>query len=417
MKSKIIINGGKSLHGKIKNQVSKNASLPILSACLLACDEISLFDLPNLSDINNMKKILLGLGVEIKQEGNITKINPQKASFHEISEKLSKSMRSSIFLLGPLLARFKCASISMPGGCKIGERPIDIHLKGLKTLGVKMTSLGDKIFFNALNSHSGTVKLKIPSVGATENLVMFACTQKGKTTLKNVAREPEVVDLCSFLNKMGAKIYGAGTKKIVIHGVENLKGTTYKPMYDRIVAGTIMTAVAGCGGEVEIENACSYENEKLIEILTSFGCQISSCCDIIKIQSDKNLMSCGQIETGFYPEFPTDLQSMILVLSCVAIGETTIVENVFENRFLMTKQLEKLHAKIQQISSHAVKINSSKLIGNEVQAKDLRGGASLVLAGLFAEGETKIKGVEFIDRGYESIETIFSSLGADIKRI
>ncbi|MBR4998657.1 MAG: UDP-N-acetylglucosamine 1-carboxyvinyltransferase, partial [Clostridia bacterium] len=406
------------LYGKIKNQTSKNATLPIMSASLLCDEKVKILETPNITDVDNMIKLLKKIGVKIKREGRDILINPKTAEKSQVNCELAKTMRSSLFLLGSLLAKFKQASIFMPGGCEIGKRPIDIHIDSLKKLGVQVSMHNNCFCFDAKNAKAGVVKLKIPSVGATENIIQFACKLKGVTTIINPAKEPEIVDLCNFLNQMGAKILGAGTNKITIYGVDKLNHTEYKPIGDRIVVGTILCAVALCGGDVEIINAVPYQNLKLIKIMRSMGCQISYKNDIIHIIRDKNLVSAKKISTGYYPKFATDLQSLMLALSCLCEGKTTILEKVFENRFLIVPELIKMGADIKIINSHKVIVNGvENLNGCSVEAKDLRGGASLVLAGLVAKGKTTVNNIHFIDRGYDGLEKVLSELGANIRRI
>ena len=410
--------GGNKLFGEIKNQTSKNATLPIISASLLCDGVVKILDAPKISDVDNMIKILRKIGVKVKKEENNIIIDPTKANNPTLDCKLSKTMRSSLFLLGPMLSRFGEIDLTLPGGCKIGKRPIDIHINAFKRLGVSVETYDDHVFFKMINARPNKIKLKIPSVGATENIIQFACKLKGKTTILNPAREPEVVDLCNFLNQMGAKILGAGTRKITIYGVDKLISTEYRPIGDRIVSGTIMTAVAIAGGDVAITNAVPYQNLKLIKILTQLGCQIDYKNDIIHIVKDKELTAIKKVSTGFYPNFPTDMQSMILALSTVINGETLIEENVFENRFLIVPELKKFGANVELINSKTAKIiGVDKLMGTRVQANDLRGGASLVMIGLVASGKTIVKNIHFIDRGYENFENILNSLGAVIRRI
>ncbi len=417
-KNTIIINGGKRLFGKVKCQTSKNATLPIMSACVLASGKFKILNCPNITDCANMAKILRSLGAKVIKRNNNYIINTQTVNKFNIDEQLSKTMRSSIFLLGSLLARLKHASLFLPGGCKIGLRPIDIHISSFKSLGVKVEQKGDLIVFDATNAKPNKIKLKIPSVGATENIVEFASTLKGKTVIYNPAREPEIVDLCAFLNKMGAKIKGAGSKKITIYGVNSLHATEYMPISDRIVAGTIMGAVAVCGGDVTITNANAEHNKKFIKILSSMGCQIKSKNGIIQISSNKNLKNLRKITTGYYPKFPTDLQSIALSVCILGKGKTLVTEKVFENRFLILNYLKLMGADIDCLNLKSVLVNGVKsLTGACVTAKDLRGGAGLVVAGLASSGQTVIDNVYYIDRGYEGIENLFSSLGADIKRV
>ncbi len=410
--------GGNKLYGEIINQTSKNATLPILSASLLCDGIVRINDVPEITDVENMIKILSQLGVCVDKKGNTLILDSSKATNKKIDSELARSMRSSVFLLGPLLSKFGEVELTLPGGCKIGKRPIDIHIKAFKKLGVEVFEYEDCVKFKVKNAKANKIKLRIPSVGATENIIQFACKLKGKTTIINAAKEPEVIDLCNFLNQMGAKILGAGTNKITIYGIEKLRNTEYKPIGDRIVAGTIMCAVAACGGKVTIKNAVPYQNLKLIEILQKIGCQVDYKNDIIKISSEGSLASLGRVYTGYYPKFPTDLQSLVLTLSCLSNGETKIKENIFENRFLTVSELRKMGAQIDVLNSKTVRVlGGAKLIGCEVEALDLRGGAGLVLAGLASKGKTIVKNINFIDRGYKSLEMVFKTLGANIRRL
>ena len=412
------IYGGNQLKGEVVNQTSKNATLPILTSMLLIDGEVELLDYPKISDVDNMMEMLKKLGVVIKYQGRKCFIDATNADNLGLDSKLSKTMRSSIFLLGSALARFRNVMITMPGGCNIGKRPIDIHLNALKKLGVKICCLGDNIFFDSSNARANKIKLKIPSVGATENIIQFACKLKGKTTIINAAKEPEVVDLCNFLNLAGANIIGAGTDKITIYGVNKLEGVVYQPIGDRIVAGSIMGAVAMCGGNVVIKNGYPYQNEKFIKILSSMGCQINIKNGIIHIISNGILNSAGKISTGFYPKFPTDLQSIMLAISTTSNGKTLIEENVFENRFLVVEELKKMGAIIDIIDNKHVSISGvDKLQSTDLIAKDLRGGMALILAALKTDGKTNVYSINFIDRGYERIEEVFVSLGANIRRV
>lgn len=415
---KFVINGGNKLNGEIDIQTSKNATLPILSACLLTDEKITLYDLPKLTDVDNMLSILEKMGVRIFSLENKTTIHADTNLNIDIDCELSRTMRSSVFLLGSTLARNKYTTITLPGGCNIGKRPIDIHIHSMKKLNVKVSNLNDQIFFNAEDAKAGKVKLRLPSVGATENLIMFASLLKGKTTIINPAREPEIVDLANFLNKMGAKIIGAGTNKITIFGVEKLYSTQYRPIGDRIVAGTIACAVALCGGNVVMKNTNYYYNQKLFQILSRIGCQIVDKNGIISLSSEGNLKNFGEIHTGYYPEFPTDLQSMIVTLASVCDGDAMIEERVFDDRFLTIKELKKMGAQIDQVDPNRIIVHGVKELNSaKIEAFDLRGGASLVLAGLVAKGETVLENIHFMDRGYESFEEMLSSLGADIKRV
>ena len=415
---KLEIIGGNKLFGTIRNQTSKNATLPILAASILSSGIVEIEDVPNISDVDNMIKILRSLGVVVKKRGRTVRIDSTHASSNAIDKTLAKTMRSSLFLLGPMLAKFKHMDLCEPGGCRIGKRNIDVHLTSFRRLGVSIKQRGEYISFDATKAKAKRVKLRMPSVGATENIIMFSCMLKGKTVILNPAKEPEIVDLSNFLNKMGAKILGAGTNKITIYGVDNLDSTIYTPMGDRIVAGTLMSAVALTGGDVTITNAMPYQNEKFIKILCSLGCQIDIKNDIIHISRSTGLVSNITISTDFYPGLPTDLQSMIVSLATVSKGETRIKEKIFEDRFLTVDELKKMGAEITKIDCRTVVINGVECLnGAKLKAKDLRGGASLVLAGLVANGITTVSGLNYIERGYEDLAGMLSRLGANIRRI
>ena len=414
---KLEIVGGNRLFGTFKNQTSKNAVLPIMSASIMAEGVVEIRQVPDILDVKNMKKILRKLGVKVTKKKDSLLLDSSKISCFQVNENLSKTMRSSIFLLGALLSRFKEAHITFPGGCKIGNRPIDFHIDALKKLNVKVIEYESGFFFDGRSAKPNKIKLKIPSVGATENIVQFAVKLKGITEIFNPAREPEVVDLCNFLNSMGAKIVGAGTKKITIYGVDSLFGIQYTPIKDRIVSGTIMIATALTKGKVTIIDGCAKENESLIKILSSIGCKIDLENDIIKVSREGELKNIN-IVTGYFPKFPTDLQSIILPLLCVAEGNSKVQELVFENRFLIAKELNRMGANISLSNAHTALVRGlSAPRGRTVKATDLRGGAGLVLAGLIAKGKTIISDVHFIDRGYDHIEHMLSSLGANIRRV
>lgn len=410
--------GGNELHGEVDIQTSKNAVLPIMSASILASSPVIIRDCPHIIDVDNMISILRDLGAVVEWRGEDIYIDPRKMTNTKIDCELSHSMRSSVFMLGSILARFKSTFLSCPGGCNIGRRPIDIHIKAMKRLNVAISEAGDFLFFDAAKAKARTIKLDIPSVGATENILLFASTLRGKTVIKNCAREPEVVDLCDFLAKMGAKIIGVGTDKLTIYGVDRLIGVEYRPISDRIVAGTLMCATAICGGNVTLNKVKVKNIENLIDKLSSMGCQININNDIINIISSGRLNGLGSITTDYYPGFATDLQSLVLTVSCVAEGDTIVQERIFENRFLTVPELIKMGADIHINSTREAHVHGVEhLTGATVSAKDLRGGASLVLAGLVARGHTIVENVHFIDRGYDHLELMLSHLGADIRRI
>lgn len=410
-----MINGGNKLFGQFEVGGCKNAVLPILAGTILCDGEILLKNCPELSDVFCMMEILGVLGINCHFENKEFYINTKNIQNAKIDHTLTHKLRASIFLLGPLLSRFRKAVIAFPGGCNIGARPIDIHLKGFRTLGVKVSERHGYLFCDASNMKAGEVFLDFPSVGATESIMMSACLLEGTTTLRNCAKEPEIVDLQNFLNKMGAKISGAGTDCITVEGVKALHGGEYMIMPDRIVAGTILLAAATCGGDVEIKNFGF--NDSLVAFLKQTACQIDLKGDTIRLKAEKRLLSLPKIETLPYPFFPTDLQPQMMVLQSVSKGVCLVCENLFENRFLLIPELKKMGADIIVKDKVACVVGVEKLFGADVFASDLRAGAALVIAGMKAEGYTTVHNVGFIDRGYEKIENMFGCLGADIKRI
>lgn len=414
--NQFLIYGGKSLSGEVTVQSCKNSVLPILAGCVLY-DNILIKNVPNIVDVENMLKILTSLGVRFEYCNNDLLVDSSGINNFTINQELCKNLRSSIFLLGPLLARFKKATISYPGGCDIGLRPIDLHLLGLESLGVVIDKRHSMIYCDGKNMHSGTVQLDFPSVGATENLMMSAVFLKGCTQIINAAKEPEIVDLQNFLNSLGCNISGAGSSVVTICGVDKLRYTEYMPIGDRIVAGTLMLATAICGGKVRLKNTNFKNNENLIAKLVSIGCQIDIERDIINISSRGRLPSIDLIDTQVYPGFPTDLQAQMMSLQAVSNGVSVICENVFENRFKHAKELIKMGANIILRDRVAVVHGVDELTGAPVDACDLRGGAGLVLAGLRAKGYTTVNNIHHIDRGYEQLENMLTGLGADIKRV
>ena len=414
---KLMVVGGNRLEGCTTIQTSKNAVLPILAGCVLCDKPIVINNVPNILDVTNMFAILKSLGVKLNIEDKNCYIDASSLNSCTLNQDLCKTLRSSIFLLGPLLARNGKAVISYPGGCDIGNRPIDLHLSGLEKLGVKITKQHSLIYCDGKNMKSANIQLDFPSVGATENLMMASVFLKGTTRLINVAKEPEIVDLQNFLNSMGCDISGAGTAEITINGVNKLHSTQYTPIGDRIVAGTIMLATAITGGNVTIKNADFENNQSLIAKLSSVGCQIDIKSDIIYISSSGRLRSVDLIDTQVYPGFPTDMQAQMMTLQAVSDGVSVICENVFENRYKHAKELIKMGANIILRDRVAVVKGVSELMGAPVDATDLRAGAGLVLAGLKAKGYTTINNAYHIDRGYDKFEEVLTELGADIKRI
>lgn len=415
--SKFVINGGKELYGSVKIQGAKNAVLPLFAASILTEDKIIIENVPNLIDVHNMTQILMALGVDVVRYGSHTEIVASKLKSHEIHNKLAKELRSSIFLLGSILSRQQYAKVAYPGGCDIGLRPIDIHIKGLRELNVRIVERAGYIYCDATKIIGADINLDYPSVGATENVMLAAVKAKGITIIRNAACEPEILDLQNFLNTMGAKISGAGTSVIKIEGVESLHGTTYQAMPDRIVAGTFAIATAIAGGEVKLTSARAGDLNSLLSKLNKTSCHVAFKDDTITIKAKENRMAVENIATQPYPGFPTDLQAPMMSLQAVSDGICIFTENVFENRFRHVNELKKMGADITTQGKTAVIKGVPRLTGSEVDAQDLRGGAALVLAGLNAQGTTTINDIFHIDRGYENLEGCLKSLGADITRV
>lgn len=414
--SRFIINGGRKLHGSIRIQGAKNAVLPIFAASVLCKGRVTIHNSPIIADCNNMLNILRALGSDIEVDGHDVYIDNEEMQNKEITSTLARELRSSIFLLGPVLARFKSAKVAYPGGCEIGLRPIDMHLKGLRELNVDIHEEAGYIYCDASDMRGAEVQLDLPSVGATENLMMASISAKGKTVIRNAAREPEIVDLQNFLNLCGAKIEGAGSSVITITGGGELKGVEYTPIDDRIVAGTYLLAACMCGGELELLGGNSANLHSLISKLSKYACKITTNNDRIYISILDRLSAVDIIETSPYPGFPTDLQAQTVSALSLASGTSMVVENMFETRFKHIPELVKMGAKIVVKDRTAVIRGVKKLYGAEVFAQDLRGGAALILAGLAATGKTVVENVYHVDRGYENIEGVLRSVGGDIRR-
>lgn len=414
--SKLIIDGGEKLYGDVTVKGAKNSVLPLLAATLLTDDITVLHNCPRITDVQNMCKILVNLGCKITFENDVITVDSSGINNGEIPSCLAKELRSSLFLLGSLLTKIKCAKVAYPGGCDIGMRPIDIHLKALRELNVDIDEKygfinckGDKLI-------GADIILDLPSVGATENVMMAAVKAEGRTVIRNAAKEPEILDLQNFLNMMGARIRGAGSSCIVIDGVSKLHGAEYTPIPDRITAGTYILSCAMCGGEIVLHGACYEHIFSLISKLSKTACNIKRYNDKILVKSNGRLKSVDNIETMYYPGFPTDLQAQLMSLESIADGSCIVVENIFETRFKHVPELLKMGADITVKGRAALIKGVEKLRGTEVLAQDLRGGAALVMAGLSAEGKTVVSDIYHIDRGYESIEKTFSQLGAKIYR-
>jgi len=411
------IRGGRRLNGEWTVHSAKNAVLPIMAAAILTEEKTVLTNCPCLSDIGYMGEILETLGCCVARDGEQIVIDPQGLCSCEMPDTLSKKIRSSIFLLGPILARFGRAKVTFPGGCEIGLRPIDLHLSGLRQLGVHISEEGGMICCDGRNMRSGSVHFDYPSVGATENVMMAAVLLKGRTVLHNVAREPEIVDLQHFLCKMGAKVSGAGSHTIVAEGVSQLHGVAYQPMADRIVAGTLLAAAAASGGRIHLRNVPCQEMYAVFSKLQEMGCTLNAAEDSVSLRAPESLNAFQLLQTQPHPGFPTDMQVQMLALAAMAKGTSVVVENVFENRFTHAGDLNRMGADVMVNGRTAVIRGVEKLYGARVSARDLRGGAALAIAGLKAEGETLIEHAELIDRGYERLEEMLSALGADICRI
>lgn len=414
---KFLIKGGKKLKGAIKVTPAKNAYLPILAGCILSEKPIILHDCPNYIDIINMNKILANLGGNIDFNEKNLIVDCSSLNSSSIPHDLASVLRSSIFSLGSILGRFKHAKVAYPGGCEIGARPIDLHIKGLKALNVKIIDKHGYLTCDGRNMRGARVNLDFPSVGATENIMLAAVLTKGETEIINAAKEPEIIDLANFLNSLGAKISGAGTSTIKIIGVKKLNGGEYTPMPDRIIAGTYLIAGLMTGGNIEIKNFRAEDNIALLEKVKKTACNIKLENDILTLKSEGRLKSINKIETSPYPGFPTDLQAQFLALQSISKGTSMIVENLFESRFKHVPELVKMGAKITVKDRTAVVHGVEKLYGADVNATDLRGGVALVLAGLVAEGYTTVNNIKHIDRGYYHLENELSNLGAEISRV
>jgi UDP-N-acetylglucosamine 1-carboxyvinyltransferase len=414
---KLVIEGGKPLSGTIAIQGAKNAALPILAASIMAEGKVVVDHVPRLLDIDVMLNILRELGCRTDHTNETVTLDTSTANSSHIPESLMRQMRSSIFLMGPLLARFGEVTIYQPGGCAIGERKIDLHLQGLKALGAQIEEEGSRIVCYAKRLKGTEIHLDFPSVGATENIMMAAVLAEGMTTINNAAREPEIQDLARFLNAMGAGVIGAGTDTITIEGVRKLTPCRYKVIPDRIVTGTVMVAAAATRGQVTLHNTNPAHLTSLIHILRRAGVQIAVDGDIIKVGSASRPKSIDRIVTSPYPAFPTDLQSQVMVLLSLADGVSVMKETIFEGRFKHVDELSRMGADIRVDLNSAFIRGVPRLYGATVEATDLRAGAALVIAGLAGQGKTVVEQVHHIDRGYDRIEMMFGRLGARISRL
>lgn len=416
--SKILISGGNKLYGKVRVQSAKNCLLPLIACTIMLEGKITFTNCPKIEDVTIMCEIVKSLGGKYEYKGDNLQVDCSSLYLWELPKELTQKIRASIFMTGPLISRFRKAVIHKPGGCNIGDRPIDIHLEGLKKLGVEIS--GNDMLYCKANSLQGTeITLRYKSVGATENLIMASVMAKGITTIKNCACEPEIKCLANFINILGGKVSGAGTSTIVIEGVEKLskENITYLPISDRIEVGTFMLAVTQVGGEIEIENANARHNKELIKKLFNNTCKITTFNDKIYIKSSGIGKGLGSVLVAPYPSFPTDLQSPLMAYATTLKGITIIKEEVFPSRFKQASELIKMGADIKINKNVAIVNGVNSLEGAFVTAYDLRGGASMVLAGLKANGITIVDNAEIISRGYYNLEKKLTNLGAFVKRI
>ena len=415
--SRLVVDGGSPLLGGIRVQGAKNAVLPILAATVIADGECVINNCPKLRDVDKTDMVLERLGCCVRRENGTVIVNPCGFCSCEICEELMRAMRSSIIFLGAVITRCKRAIVSMPGGCPIGLRPIDLHLKALRELGVKIEEEHGYIICTADKITGTDIHLDFPSVGATENTMLAAVCAEGTTTILNAAREPEIADLANFLKQCGAKISGAGTSCIQIDGVKKLHGTEYTVMPDRIVAATYLAAAAATEGEVFLTDAEPADMGAMLHVLSEMGAKLTIGAKTIHLKSRGRLKGIHILRTMPYPGFPTDIQSPFMALAALASGTSIFVENIFENRFQHVDELIRMGADIKVEGRSAVVRGVEKLSAANVVARELRGGAALVIAALASDGVSEISGVEYIDRGYENIERCLQNCNAKIKRI
>lgn len=415
---KLIIQGGNPLNGEIRISGAKNAALPILAASLLSSGPVKISNIPHLQDVTTIVSLLGQMGVKITldERANIVIETNKLDSFHAPYD-LVRTMRASVLVLGPLLSRFGEAQVSLPGGCAIGSRPVDQHLKGLQAMGADILLENGYIKAKARKLHGASIVMEMITVTGTENIMMAGVLAKGQTVIHNAAREPEVADLANFLNALGAKISGAGTSTIVIEGVDELTGGSYSVLPDRIETGTYLAAAAITRGKIKVKNTRPDLLEAVLLKLEETGAFIETGDDWISLDMRGNRPRAINISTAPYPAFPTDMQAQIMAVNCVAEGAGAITETIFENRFMHVQELQRMGADITLKGNTAICVGTDKLHGAPVMATDLRASASLVLAGLAASGETHINRIYHIDRGYECIEEKLTQLGARIHRM
>jgi UDP-N-acetylglucosamine 1-carboxyvinyltransferase len=416
--AKILISGGEPLHGEVGISGAKNAVLPILASCLLADEPVTISNVPHLHDVTTTMELLGQMGVQLVLDDRMKiHVDPRSADRYFAPYELVKTMRASILVLGPLVARFGQAEVSLPGGCQIGSRPVDQHIRGLQALGADIVVENGYIKARADRLKGARIAMDMVTVTGTENVMMAAVLASGTSIIENAAQEPEVVDLAHCLNAMGAQIEGAGSSTLVIHGVERLHGAEYEVLPDRIETGTFLVGAAMTGGKVRARNARADTLDSVLAKLEEAGAHISTGADWIELDMQGRRPKAVNITTAPYPAFPTDMQAQFTALNCVAEGVGIITETVFENRFMHAHELQRLGADIRLEGNTAIIQGVSQMSGAPIMATDLRASACLVLAGLVAKGDTTVDRVYHIDRGYENIEEKLGVLGAKIRRL
>jgi UDP-N-acetylglucosamine 1-carboxyvinyltransferase len=413
---KLAIQGGNRLNGEVRISGAKNAALPILCASLLSGDTLKLDNVPDLNDVATMRKLLQQMGVAITVNGGEVSLSAANIDKLEAPYDMVKTMRAAILVLGPLVARFGEARVSLPGGCAIGSRPVDLHIKGLQAMGAEIHIEHGYIHAQAKRLKGARICFDLVSVTGTENLMMAAALADGVTVLENAAREPEVVDLANCLRAMGAQISGDGGDTITIVGVEKLHGAAHRIMPDRIESGTFLVAAAATGGDIILRDARADILDNVLEKLQETGAVIQTTADTIRLQMSQRPKAVN-VRTAPYPAFPTDMQAQFMAMNCVAEGSAMVVETIFENRFMHVQELRRLGAQIDVEGNTAVIKGCAQLEGATIMATDLRASACLVIAGLVAQGETVVDRIYHLDRGYEHIEAKLSALGAQIRRV
>ena len=416
---KLLIKGQNELNGEITASGAKNSALPVLAACLLADSPMKVGNLPHLNDVTTMIELLGSMGIDIMlNEDMDVYVDPSSIKNLNARYELVKTMRASILVLGPLLAKFNEARVALPGGCAIGSRPVNLHIEAMRRMGANISLEGGYINAKSEGRLKGTtIDFDPVSVTATENVLMAASLAEGKTIINNAAKEPEVVDLADCLNKMGAKIKGQGTDRIVIRGVKTLEGCDFSVIPDRVETATYLTAVAMTGGSIKIKRTRPDSVDSVLNKLREAGAVIKSGEDWLSLKMEKNRPKATSLSTGPYPSFPTDMQAQFIALNSIARGTATVTENVFDNRFMHVQEIARMGGKISLKGNTAIIEGIKSLVGAPVMATDLRASASLVLAGLVAKGTTQIDRIYHLDRGYERIEEKLRILGADIERI